>query len=1385
MCLAEIVITDDAGKQSRGSGYLVSTGWVLTAAHVVADAAEIGVWLGAPTELRTKEGVGVAPGQVRTIAALDLALVPVPPSVTPDGYVRPLLGALDRQSSTSIPCVAGGFPWFKLREAPGQAGVYVRDVHFAAAQVAAGSNLKTGTLSFAVTTAIPQRREEPDRSPWEGMSGAAVFTTSSGHLVAVVGRHHPTEGPGVLTVRPLQLPPSNEIGVLPNALHVWARQLPQLGEPLPIVTPPTARDLAAQRAQWFASRSSAKVLVGRRQELEYLAAFSSGDEKWLWLQAEAFAGKTALLAWFALHPPDTVDLVACFLRATKAENTAAFALWVLNLQLAALAGRQEYQKTAEVSGAIFDLLEDLLPTAATAARQRGRRLLLLIDGLDEYSQEDAHPLQDWLPGEQELPDGVALVVSSRTDIPVGIPQDHPLRSYLQKIGTSLIAADIRAQAQQELDAAASKPDHLSYLIGACLAACGGNITADDLAAWLTRRGNPQLPGELSRLFDRWYHRTVQSAENPETLNEDILTFSHETLQEEAARTTFARDIQTLQMDLYAWAEEYRSRGWPADTPLYLLAGYRHLLTRLHDTDRLVALALDELRHVRLRALTGTDVHGIEEILAAQALLAKTQPIDLATVGQLARRRDQFLKLYQFLPTDLPSLWVHVGDVPRGLGLARSLRGPDRIQALTGVARALAEAGPRDLADTLIPPEVSTDADLSLDLLKLTAFAAAAAGRPDQARAALGGISEPRRRFAAMSDLVQVLARAGSLPEAAALAADMATWAGELPDSADRAPALAFGALAMAYAHLPDQAVAQVRSVWAEAQRSTDLDLREAAAFICAEAAAAAGDAMLATDIAGKVFTSEQERMVQGKLFASVALRLARSGQRERAIQLAQDARTRTAHERNVTVITIIASAYAAAGDPVTAQKLARSFDDPFNAQRDQVAALIAVGTEMARSGNSKGALKLAQEVTTIAIQADREDPARLAAAGAIELAIDRCENDADRTKVACAIASLDQLDLAINTAESIADPSGRAAAFKAIAKELAHIGRHNDAIQAACSISDHDDRVAALAAVALELFAPSVQVSQQTLNALGEAALEASLGLRYSERPSQRAQGTLARILAVSAAAAMRLGDTAGSAECADLAVELAKETDLAVGLFEGTGRDDDLLRLLTLLGHPQRARQVAESAGNESELALAVVGAALATRGNIGQAQEIADAITTFDFAREEVEAALGAAYEAQQDHQRAQEIAERLQYPFTRAKLLVKLIEASAARGEWDKAQALAQLGEGDNFVSANVCFTLAVALLDSPGGIDSSLKVARSIPFNNIRAQVLTALAQATLDAGDADRAAWLLAEAWTIGDWLTPLRTAEACQPGTIQRIAPALRPGGISRSNPSG
>src|SRR6202008_3306480 len=99
-----------------------------------------------------------------------------------------------------IDCEVVGFPRFKLRRdlVPSDRGVpsFYRDSRHARGSIAPGGNLRERTLEINLThTPAP----DPDRSPWEGMSGAVVW--SGGYVIGVISAHHGAEGPGTLTAR--------------------------------------------------------------------------------------------------------------------------------------------------------------------------------------------------------------------------------------------------------------------------------------------------------------------------------------------------------------------------------------------------------------------------------------------------------------------------------------------------------------------------------------------------------------------------------------------------------------------------------------------------------------------------------------------------------------------------------------------------------------------------------------------------------------------------------------------------------------------------------------------------------------------------------------------------------------------------------------------------------------------------------------------------------------------------------------------------------------------------------------------------------------------------------------------------------------------------------
>ncbi|MFI7336386.1 trypsin-like peptidase domain-containing protein [Streptomyces sp. NPDC050085] len=229
--LAEIIVECHTGRQ-RGSGYRITDGFVLTAAHVVADATSIVVRCDAdrPTQWS-------APATVTwSDKGVDLAVLAVP---APEGAPRAIAPARfgriadDRPDVIDVRCA--GFPLFKRRS---RDGASFREVHQADGTVAALSNLRTGTLELTVTPAGAD--PDPSTSPWSGMSGAAVW--AGDRIVGVVAEHHRREGTGRLTAarmdHALRLLGPTDRAELTRLLGICdAEQLPLAVPGTPLVAP--------------------------------------------------------------------------------------------------------------------------------------------------------------------------------------------------------------------------------------------------------------------------------------------------------------------------------------------------------------------------------------------------------------------------------------------------------------------------------------------------------------------------------------------------------------------------------------------------------------------------------------------------------------------------------------------------------------------------------------------------------------------------------------------------------------------------------------------------------------------------------------------------------------------------------------------------------------------------------------------------------------------------------------------------------------------------------------------------------------------------------------------------------------------------------------------
>ena len=199
--VAQIVADCGAGTGScRGSGYLVAPGLVLTAAHVLSGASAVRVRLdvGQPLE------IDVPADQWWTNSDADLAVVTIPADVVAGRKVEVVQFGRIGESTAVLKVQTLGFPRFKLRESAVGAGEpeVFRDLDHVTGHAPVAANRRQGTLAVYLDDPAPATLGPASPSPWEGMSGAAVW--AGGRIIGVVAEHHLREGmggllPGVLT----------------------------------------------------------------------------------------------------------------------------------------------------------------------------------------------------------------------------------------------------------------------------------------------------------------------------------------------------------------------------------------------------------------------------------------------------------------------------------------------------------------------------------------------------------------------------------------------------------------------------------------------------------------------------------------------------------------------------------------------------------------------------------------------------------------------------------------------------------------------------------------------------------------------------------------------------------------------------------------------------------------------------------------------------------------------------------------------------------------------------------------------------------------------------------------------------------------------------------
>jgi hypothetical protein len=1367
--VAELIVTYAEGER-RGSGYRATAGSVLTVAHVLADAVRVEVRFESDLP---NEWSAVAVSWW-TDADSDLAVVSIEPRLDERSVVPVQFGQIgDRAAVLTVHAV--GFPRWKMRtytrdrpmSHPAQ---HYRDACHVVGSVAVLSNWREGTLEVTLSSGPAPGSE--DRSAWEGMSGAALWVGD--RIVGIIARHHGTDGSNRLAAVRID----RAYGGLSHTKLTQLRKLiplPELSR-LPDVIPESPEKLITNAYQAQLSDIAPVQLLDRDAELDELVSFCAGMSSYAWWQGAPWAGKSALLSWFATHPPAGVDVVSFFITSRFAGQSDSEAFTdALIEQLTALAV-EPLQPALEARARRGHLLR-LLHAAADRCAEAGRRLLLVVDGLDEDTRRpagvDRPSIASLLPC--RVPNTVRVLVASRShpDLPDDVRADHPLRKVVPRpLAASPHAGEVESVAKDELMRLLHGPSFGRDVLG-LVAASGGGLTCADLEE-LTGRPPYELDALLGGLFGRSVGSRIHAEMSANRPPERVYLFAHETLHA-AAERQFGASLNGYRTQLHAWACQYQMRRWPADTPIYLFRGYPRLLAATGDVCRLSALATDRARHNRMLDVTGGDSLGFAELSTATSLLSRDPAPDLCTLLLVALAHDELVDRNRHLPVALPAVWAALGQPTRALALANGIVDlSQRAQALCQLASVLATGGSTELAaDFAVAAEAAADdiADpyrrgLSLSSVAVTlvgagfhdqaerlarqvspfdhgraltsvAVAFASAGRCDRAAQVIGEFIDPRDRVRLIGSVVTALAVAGFCAQAEQLAGKLS--------AADRVRTL--GAAAMALAGRGNHTGAVEFTVVAEAVAHGIHDPRGRAGALSEVVIALTGTGLSA----GAERVARQIEHVRPRIRALsvVALALVDGPERDRAIEMIRvaenTARQISSHNTREQALGELAVAFASAGLSARARRLTDEVA-PFRRFR----LLSAVSVALAGAGRYDEAEELARQVSST-------DHAH--ALAALASALTRAGYHARAERLAGELGPVDRVRVLSAVALELAGASDhdRAGELTAVAEAVAREIRHPPA------------RATALGEVAVALAGNGEAAAAERLTRLitdphrrAGAIKRAIEVLAHRDSPSQtqpvihrfpNVYGRVTNLVATASAAASggdrhRALDLADAAESAlrNIVYPQAK-VKACVMLLTIVAGDGD--RTLSLADAAEAAAHEIVSPGDRGK-ALSAVAIALAGAGFPERAARMAveaeanvHRVTDHSACARALVAVVAGLTDVG-DLDRAQRLTETIGEPAAQAEALAAVVAGLVATGDLDRAERLA--GTIRETGARAEAFAAVATGLAATGSHDRAVAVVtatehivRHMPDFRARALVLAKLAVAQAGAGDRDVAA----------------------------------------------
>ena len=1077
-------------------------------------------------------------------------------------------------------------------------------------------------------------------------------------------------------------------------------------------------------------------LLGRERQLAELADFCLDPARgpYMWWQAGPWAGKSALLSTFVLHPPaqliGRVWIVSFFITARlAAQDTRQAFTTVLLEQLCALTGQD---LPATVGDATRDAhLLDLLGQTAAACQEASGRLVLVVDGLDEDRSVTIGPaaqsIAGLLPADPSA--GMRVVIAGRPNppIPDDVPDWHPLRDpgIIRLLSDSPHARDLQRLGQSELKRLLKGAPVERDLLGLLTAGRGG-LSGHDLRE-LTGASLVDIEDVLHTVVGRTFTRRTSSWSAK--TGPEVYLLGHEELHNAACRYLGPDRLADYRARLHSWADTYRIPGdgrppWPATTPEYLLQGYPSLLQEIGDVHRLVTLATDPARHNRMLDLSGGDTAALAEIKATQDQLLTWPEPDLLALTRLSIRRQGLESRNTNIPPGLPSLWATIGHTTRAESLANSLTDPtSKARALAGVAQVLAAAGDisraRQLADTAemtahrIRDPLGQGSALTGIVRALTA-----AGDLDHAEGLARTLAKPYQSAIALAGIAREVAAAGDPDRARQLAESAEAIAHTVTDPDEQVEILARVVQAVAAAGDPDRARQLAESAEAIAGTITDLDLE--ARVLPPRAGGGRGRGSCPGPSAGRI--RRDCRQLQSRNY-----RMAADAGRHRA----GDGSCRKYRSR---------------------RKLARAITTDYL----RVDTMAAVARTMAATGGTARALQLAESAEAVArtIASQKTQVGMLAAIAEVVVAV----GDPVRAR---------QLAESIEaSARTITNPYRSAQALVGLAHAVATAGDPDLARQ----------------------LADSAMAAARTITGPGEhAEIMAGVGQALVAAGDAHRAKEIASAISTPYSREKALAGIARAVAVADLDHATAIVHDI-----DGAGQQGfaliGVVEVVAASGDPDRAEAIARTISNPELRAEALTNLpeAVARSGDPERAEAMAGTITSpglrakalTDIAR--VVAAAGDADRARHLVESVEAISRKVTNQVKRDQgrqhwlasvehdqVVVCVVRAVAAIGDADRAEAMAR--DITNLSLREEALANVVRAVAAAGDADRAEEIARTMTDPDGAAQ---AMAEAAEVAGPHE-VCHLLGSAFAVGPWWIPLRVLAKLQPHLVLQIAAEL------------